>query len=84
MSDFVEADERAGLQLRQPGATVSAATADQELVADELATALGEDRRKAGETCARTYGLLLAEGHLTRERFGSILRMIAALPLPDG
>jgi hypothetical protein len=28
--------------------------------------------------------LLLAEGHLTRQRFGSMLRMIAALPLPDG
>jgi len=28
--------------------------------------------------------LLLAEGHLTRQRSGSMLRMIAALPLPDG
>ncbi len=33
---------------------------------------------------ARYYWLLLAEGHLTRQRFGSRLRMIAALPLPDG
>ena len=33
---------------------------------------------------ARYYWLLLAEGHLTRQRFGSMLRMIAALPLPDG
>ena len=33
---------------------------------------------------ARYYWLLLAEGHLTRERFGSMLRRIAALPLPNG
>jgi hypothetical protein len=26
----------------------------------------------------------LAEGHLTRRLFGSMLRMIAALPLPNG
>ena len=29
------------------------------------------------------YWLLLAEGHLSRRLFGSMLRMIAALPLPD-
>jgi len=28
--------------------------------------------------------LLLAEGQLTRERFGSMLRMIAVLPPPKG
>ncbi len=33
---------------------------------------------------ARYYWLLLAEGHLGRRLFGSMLRMIAALPLPDG
>jgi len=33
---------------------------------------------------ARYYWLLLAEGHLSRKRFGSMLRMIGALPLPDG
>ena len=40
---------------------------------------------------ARYYWLLLApigsglaEGQLTRERFGSMLRRIEALPLPDG
>ncbi len=32
----------------------------------------------------RYYWLLLAEGHLRRRLFGSMLRMIAALPLPDG
>jgi len=33
---------------------------------------------------ARYYWLLLAEGHLSRRLFGSMLRMIATLPLPDG
>jgi len=32
---------------------------------------------------ARHYWLLMAEGHLSRRPFGSMLRMIAALPLPD-
>jgi hypothetical protein len=30
------------------------------------------------------YWLLLAEGHLARQRFRSMLRRIAALPLPNG
>ena len=33
---------------------------------------------------ARYYWLLLAESHLTRRLFGSILRQILALPLPAG
>ena len=33
---------------------------------------------------ARYCWLLLAEGHLSRRLFASMLRMIAALPLPDG
>jgi hypothetical protein len=33
---------------------------------------------------ARYYWLLLAESHLTRRLFGSILRRMAALPLPTG
>ena len=33
---------------------------------------------------ARYYWLLLADGHLSRRLFASMLRMIAALPLPDG
>jgi hypothetical protein len=33
---------------------------------------------------ARYYWLLLAEGHLTRQRFGNMLRRIAALPVPNG
>jgi len=33
---------------------------------------------------ARYYWLLPAEGHLTRKLFASMLRMMAALPVPDG
>ncbi len=33
---------------------------------------------------ARYYWLLLAEGHLTPQLFGSMVRQIAALPLPTG
>ena len=50
-----------------------------ELVPEELTAALREDRRTAGETCARYYWLLLAEGHLSRRLVTSMLRMIAAL-----
>jgi hypothetical protein len=32
----------------------------------------------------RYYWLLLAEGHLTRQRFGSMLGRVAALRLPNG
>ena len=44
------------------------------------------DRRTAGPALrdAHYYWLLLAEGQLTRQRFGSMLRRIAALPLPNG
>ena len=33
---------------------------------------------------ARHYWLLLAEGHLTRRRFGAMLCRIALLPIPTG
>jgi hypothetical protein len=33
---------------------------------------------------ARSYWLLLAEGHLTRRLFGSMVRRINALPVPAG
>ena len=33
---------------------------------------------------ARYYLRLLAEGHLSRRLFASMLRMIAVLPQPDG
>ena len=66
-----------------PGEFVAAAgvtQANRELVADQLAAAAGEDRWTAGQTCA----LLLAEGHLTRRRFGAMLGRIALLPLQAG
>ena len=43
----------------QPGeslATFGTAEEDSEVVVDELATALGEDRRAAGETCMVLFG----------------------------
>src|SRR5437899_1576085 len=44
--------ERDRLQLGEPLASVSVAQEDRELVIDEFAAALGEDRRTVGETCA--------------------------------
>src|ERR1700674_3433948 len=43
--------ERDGLQPGEPVAAVGAAEEDWSLVADELATAAGEDGRAVGETC---------------------------------
>jgi hypothetical protein len=43
--------ERDGLQPGKPLAAAGAAEADQQLVADELAAAAGENGRSAGETC---------------------------------
>jgi len=78
--------ERDRLQLGESLATISIAEDDWELVADEFAAALGEERRTAAPALrdARYYWLLLAEGHLTRGCFGSMLRRIAALPSPAG
>jgi hypothetical protein len=45
---------------------------------------IADHRVKSLRVHARYYWLLLAEGHLSRRLFGSMLRMIAALPLPDG
>jgi len=53
------------------------------LVADEFAAALGEDGGRPVKH-ARYYWLLLAEGHLTRHRFGSMLRRVAAPPRRTG
>ncbi len=73
-----------GLQSGQLHADAGIAEGGGARVPDELAAAIGQNRRRTGEACARYYWLLLAEGHLTRQRFGSMLRMIVALPLPDG
>ena len=60
-----------------------AAGADRQLVANQLATVVGEDRRPFDK--ARPLLLVpLAESHLRRRLFAGMLRKIAALPLPAG
>ena len=63
-------------------AATGVAGANRELVADELAATAGEDGRTAGEARYRYYWLLLAESHLTRQLFRSMVRRIAGLLLP--
>jgi hypothetical protein len=63
---------------------VFAAEENRDLIADELAEAVGEDGRTAGQARARYYWLLLAKGHLHRRLFGQMLRRISALPVPSG
>ena len=75
--------ERDRLQLGESLATISIAEDDWELVADEFAAAFGQDRRAADQT----RSLLLAvvgRGASHPAAFCSMLRMIAALPRPDG
>ena len=67
----------------QPMATASAATENREVVLDEPPAAAGENRRTALKH-ARYYWLLLAEGHLTRRLFASMLGRIDGLALPSG
>jgi len=67
------------LQPREFVAAAGAAGTDRPLVADQLAAALvktGGRLIKHG----RYYWLLLAEGHLTRRLFRSMLQRILALP----
>ena len=59
-------------------AAAGTAEEDREVVADEVKT--GGRLVKH----ARYYWLLLAESHLTQRLFGSMVRRIAALPLPTG
>ena len=60
----------------------SGCRSDQELVTDEFAASADEDRRLVKP--ARSYWLLLAEGHLNGKLFGDMLGRIWALPVPDG
>ena len=64
-------------------AAAGAAEEDRELVADQLATTVGETGGRLVKH-ARYYWLMLAESHLTRRLFGSMVRRIEALPLPAG
>jgi hypothetical protein len=59
------------------------ADAGRQLVADQLAAAVGENRRTTHQTSAY-YWLLLAESHLTRQLFAAMLRKITMPPAPAG
>ena len=61
----------------EPVAAAGAARS-QELVADELAASVDENRRAAGQACPLLW-LLLAEGHLNRKLFAEMLGRIWAL-----
>jgi hypothetical protein len=76
---------RVGLQPRQSLAAAGIAAKNWELVLNK--TIPQQRLVKTGGRLvrhARYYWLLLAEGRLSRRLFGSMLRMVAALPLPDG
>jgi hypothetical protein len=78
-----------GSSLAKKGGTISMlsfyAKADRHLVAHPRAAAPRQHRRVLGQVKhARYYWLLLAESHLTRRRFGTMLRRIWALPVPMG
>jgi hypothetical protein len=55
----------------------------RELVADGFTAAVGEDGGRLIKH-ARYFWLLLAEGHLTRRQFETMVRRMAALPVPSG
>ena len=83
------------LQLGKPLAAAGAAEEDRELVADQFAATAGEDGRETDQACAvlladgrgaswlLSLGLL-AESHLTRRLFGSMVRRIEALAVATG
>jgi hypothetical protein len=51
------------------------------VVVDQFATTVGEDLGRLVKH-SRYYWLLLAESHLTRRLFGSMLRRMEARPAP--
>jgi hypothetical protein len=64
-------------------AAARATQQDRRLVVDQLAAAVGEDGWPLIKH-ARYHWLLLAESHVTRRLFGSMVHRIASLPLPAG
>jgi hypothetical protein len=66
-----------------PGTTLGAAAEERELVADQLVTAAGENRRQAGQA-RPVLLLLLAERHLPQRLFGAMAGRIAILPVAMG
>jgi len=75
--------ERAGVQPRESLAAAGATGADRHLVADSLRQRLVKTGGRLVKH-ARYYWLVLAESHLTRRLFGSMLQRIWALPVPTG
>jgi hypothetical protein len=74
--------ERDGLQPGESLAAAGVAKEDRQLVVDEPAAAIGQDR--GADQARRYYWLMLAESHLTRRLFGAMVRRIAALPVATG
>ena len=72
-----------GAALTSRRQTFEAAKQDRQLVANQFTAAVGEDWREARQAHPY-YWLLLAESHLTRRLFGSMVRRIEALPAPPG
>jgi hypothetical protein len=70
-------------QPREPLAAAGAAGADRHLALTSLQQRLVKTGGRLVKH-ARYYWLLLAESHLTRRLFGSMLRRIWALPVPMG
>jgi hypothetical protein len=62
---------------------IGPAEGDRELVSDQFAAAAGEDRGRLIKH-ARYYWLMLAESHLTRRLFGSMVRRIGTLAVATG
>ena len=69
------------IQPGQPVAAAGAAEGNQNVVVDQFATTVGEDLCRLVKH-SRYYWLLLAESHLTRRLFGSMLRRMEARPAP--
>ena len=67
----------------EPVAAVSATEGSRKVVPDQFAAKTGEMGGRLIKH-ARYYWLLLAESHLTRRLFGSMLRRMEGLPLPVG
>ena len=75
--------ERDRLQPGEPVAAAGAAEENRQLLAHQPAAEAGENRRPNDQARALLLALL-AESHLTRRLFASMVRRIELLPLPAG
>jgi hypothetical protein len=64
-------------------AAAGAAEGNRNVVVDQFAATVGEDRGRLVKH-ARYYWLLLAESHLTKRLFAGMVRRMEALPVPAG